>query len=418
MIDPQDQSSWRVFLTSFGNLDLAASLSQAFLENLKQNPMSLQQLLSLPPIKDMLLPIIERQWPKISLLLLQWLSHNKSLIVSLINETINETLSSQESLAPLLKKLVGELLGSDEEFSAEFLQKAHAFLLDNLTPEQLYTHLARPLSPWSELKISAIAAKIDPARLKNVLLAVLPDILAQNKAVASLCTTPIAKLLPNWSAIFARINTEVRDKYLNPQTITSIFSKLLWPQLKSFATMPLSEKYPNYLLKIQTLLTDNLLKTAPEQASAIISEYLSEIILENLPAIGEKLTSMPLGKIYGSYFTEQKIQSILPALTARCQELLLSSIPGRLAPLAERSLNSLSNDDMSRLVQDFMGKELKPLNYLGAAMGGTVGTAIGAVSSLTLLDSVNPLFLAAKLGVFGAVGYTTNCGAIKGLFWP
>ena len=71
-----------------------------------------------------------------------------------------------------------------------------------------------------------------------------------------------------------------------------------------------------------------------------------------------------------------------------------------------------------------MGRELKPLNYLGAALGGLVGIVTGALvagplGAVAAGESASLAVLAAgRSAVYGAVGYGTNCAAIKGLFWP
>lgn len=97
---------------------------------------------------------------------------------------------------------------------------------------------------------------------------------------------------------------------------------------------------------------------------------------------------------------------------------------GRLSKLAEGQIQQLSEDEMLKLVEDFMGRELQPLNYLGAAMGAVAGATVGTALSAAVPAAaiVNPAMLvsvlAGKSAVFGAVGYGTNCAAVKGLFWP
>lgn len=50
-------------------------------------------------------------------------------------------------------------------------------------------------------------------------------------------------------------------------------------------------------------------------------------------------------------------------------------------------------------------------------MGAIAGLGAGA-ASLALANPLNIAYAGGKLALFGAVGYTTNCGAVKGLFWP
>ena len=102
----------------------------------------------------------------------------------------------------------------------------------------------------------------------------------------------------------------------------------------------------------------------------------------------------------------------------------LAMTTGRLSMLAESQIQSLSSAEMLELVEDFMGRELQPLNYLGAGMGAAAGATVGMALSTAIpaVSMANPALaasvLAGKAAVFGAVGYTTNCAAVKGLFWP
>ena len=118
------------------------------------------------------------------------------------------------------------------------------------------------------------------------------------------------------------------------------------------------------------------------------------------------------------------MQTKQPELVAMVSKTGLDYMQGQLSRLAEDQIQQLSNEEMLKLVQDLMGRELKPLNYLGAGMGAvagaTVGTALSAALPVTAAagPAMMASVLAGKSAVFGAVGYTTNCAAVKGLFWP
>lgn len=417
-LEPADPASWQDFFASAHGRFLISEAVLAFSQSLKRCPLSVSQFFSLPPVKEMLLPLIEQQWPAVSRLLLQWLSHNKPLLVSLINEAVGEALGTQESIAPLINKLLKEFLGSEDEFSTEFFRQAQDFLADALTAEQLYTHLSSPSSPWGEYKIAALAAHISPNRAENILQALLPDILASNEAVNSFFRMPLAKLFGKHPDLFRRVSEQVLAKCSRPEFISLVLNRLLLTELQALYTIPIAQKYPHCHQEILSFIENFPILNKPELLAPKLSAFMAKLLSAKLPLLGEYLTKLPLKQIYTAYFTPQKVQELLPVLNKHCHAFLLAAVPGRLAPLAQKSLDSLSNEDLRRLVEDFMGKELKPLNYLGAIMGAGAGAAVGTVSGLALVDPFNPYFFASKLGVFGAVGYSTNCGAIKGLFWP
>ncbi|MBR6756702.1 MAG: DUF445 family protein [Peptococcaceae bacterium] len=136
------------------------------------------------------------------------------------------------------------------------------------------------------------------------------------------------------------------------------------------------------------------------------------------------LKGVELPEVYSEFLTNEQAD----LLVSKGQEVLLEHfVPmsrGSLSKLAKEKLDLLTNDEMRILVQEFMGSKLKTLNYLGAGMGSVVGLASGVGLSnvgTTWLNSsllASGSYVAGKTFIFGALGYGTNCAAIKGLFWP
>lgn len=161
------------------------------------------------------------------------------------------------------------------------------------------------------------------------------------------------------------------------------------------------------------------------------ADALYRPLYNGLIAILEENGSRWLGELAGEYKAEELINLAASGLMHHKEELVrllsetgLALMHGQLSRLAENQIQALSSEEMLKLVQDLMGRELKPLNYLGAGMGAiagaTVGTALSAAMPVTAAagPAMMASVLAGKSAVFGAVGYTTNCAAVKGLFWP
>ena len=92
-----------------------------------------------------------------------------------------------------------------------------------------------------------------------------------------------------------------------------------------------------------------------------------------------------------------------------------------LGKLTREQLEAMSHEELRQLALDVMGREMKPLTYLGGGIGALAGVATGAAMQATGV-TIDPdqvaLLLAARSGVYGSVGYGTNVMAVKGLFWP
>lgn len=92
-----------------------------------------------------------------------------------------------------------------------------------------------------------------------------------------------------------------------------------------------------------------------------------------------------------------------------------------LAALTREQLDGLSHEEIREVVLDMIGREMRPLAYLGGGIGAVAGVATGAAmqtSGVSVDPSQVQLLLATRSGLYGAVGYGTNVMAVKGLFWP
>lgn len=100
---------------------------------------------------------------------------------------------------------------------------------------------------------------------------------------------------------------------------------------------------------------------------------------------------------------------------------IFSSLRPYLGRLTKAQLDALSHQEMRELVLDMIGREMRPLAYLGGGIGAVAGLATGAAMEMSGL-SPDPdqiaLLMAARTGMYGVVGYGTNVMAVYGLFRP
>lgn len=109
------------------------------------------------------------------------------------------------------------------------------------------------------------------------------------------------------------------------------------------------------------------------------------------------------------------------ALADRLREAAFVSLRPFLGRLTKEQLDALSHEEIRQLVLDMIGREMRPLAYLGGGIGAAAGLATGAAMELS---GVTPdpdqvaLLMAARTGMYGVVGYGTNVMAVCGLFRP
>ncbi len=105
---------------------------------------------------------------------------------------------------------------------------------------------------------------------------------------------------------------------------------------------------------------------------------------------------------------------------------VLMTLPDKLAEISREQIDALSHDELRELALSIIGREMRPLAWLGGAVGSVVGAASGTALAIggNYVDPaeqalwVQSGLFAARSGMYGAVGYGTNVLAVKGLFRP
>lgn len=162
------------------------------------------------------------------------------------------------------------------------------------------------------------------------------------------------------------------------------------------------------------------------QGEECLKKLEQQVIMQ--PHLKAALIETSVEKIYKTplaHLLEQIVDNIsIDILTYRVRMMIFSYIGDFLAIMTRKQLEQLSREDIRRLTLDMIGKEMRPLSYLGGAIGAAAGAATsialqvgGTQASAAEMENLT-LLLAVRSGMYGAVGYGTNVMAIKSLFWP
>ena len=142
-----------------------------------------------------------------------------------------------------------------------------------------------------------------------------------------------------------------------------------------------------------------------------------QTIIDKLNEAIDYLYMQPLSKIICK--SKQMVPYDKLATSLRMQ--VFNNLRPLLGKLTREQLEAMSHEELRQLALDVMGREMKPLTYLGGGIGALAGIATGAAMQATGV-TIDPdqiaMLLAARSGVYGSVGYGTNVMAVKGLFWP
>ena len=163
--------------------------------------------------------------------------------------------------------------------------------------------------------------------------------------------------------------------------------------------------------KIRHLCSENTL----QKINKITADKSVEFVHESIPFF----LKTPVKNCY-DYLNAQR--NTAKSLTGMAMELskknLHFMLEGRIRAAVAANLSKLPDAEIQKIVENFMGKELKPINWFGALLGGATGLlTYDLLSSPALLLFSNFDYI-LTIVVYSLVGYGTNVIALKMIFQP
>lgn len=163
--------------------------------------------------------------------------------------------------------------------------------------------------------------------------------------------------------------------------------------------------------KIGTLCTDDMFqkvgKTVADKSLYFVREKIAEV------------QNQPIKEIYDNLNTKKdsikNLTGLAIELSNKNMHVLLE---GKIRETVAANLSKLPDTEIQKMVEDFMGKELKPINMFGAILGAATGLLTYFAESGLTLASNYTFELAWTIAVYSFVGYITNVIALKMIFQP
>jgi len=222
---------------------------------------------------------------------------------------------------------------------------------------------------------------------------------------------------------------QIKSEYLYNEKFKNDAGRALKEKIRETAEKSLSDFFDVYAVPV--ILEESKIKTALLEYWETISKFKFQDIIgseapreffiqkETLKSVWDEQKERPLNDIYGAIQNEALYKKAADGLVDVVLENLDGMLGSRIAPIVNKELSKLEPAEINNMVQDFMGKEMKVINILGAVLGALVGlgSAIG-VYFLELHQSFIWKIFAAYGAAFALVGIGTNYLAIKMLFRP
>ena len=387
-------------------------------------------------------PLLEEQIPAVMERVLDWLRENSQSVNAMLEEAMDEIAGELGGMKGMLLAQLKETVLNQALGDSSLVDLLQQTVMNEDTSKETVSALLEVLqTQLTEQKLGDLIHKLNE---KQAVESVIQVVITGNmeRAMERYGTAWMESLL-EWkpgSLQLAERQPEIEcfiAEFLLRGLDKLPVDTLLLQGGETLKQMEISQLLAGLSLNGDTLFgaAEQALVYGARYVQDLLPQYSSDSVYrplyDGLLAMLNQNGSRWLGELTGDYKVEQLIHMAASGLMNHKEELVhvltmegLDRMHGQLSRLAENQIQALSSEEMLTLVQDLMGRELKPLNYLGAGMGAIAGATVGTALStaLPVTAAAGPAMmasvLAGKSAVFGAVGYTTNCAAVKGLFWP
>ena len=416
-----------IALTPQGTQAINTSVT-AILENIKQVDASVLNLLD-DDIKDALQSFIKKELPRIITQIIAFIDKNEKDLELLLNTSIDDALSDG-AFASIKKKFVAIFYTNIvQDFG--ILQQIKAFMHEHQekAQEEISTQLLALLKNKSIGELYSFASEkriITPQKITDLIIQNLTRL--QTDKNFKLITIALQKQLKEYVKIDHQsfqagllhfgIN-KLKSEYLYNKNLQAMLLK----QTQNIVTDMQTQTLNAILGTRFDVLAHNLLKSIDEakifdtlldNANKILNKPINETLdlhaidVDYKKYIDDFIAQKSIKDIIVQLQNEEIYKTIQTALIQVIVDNLEEILQGNVSEAVKNELSKLPPSQIKDMVEEFMGEELKPINYFGALLGGLTGAGVGA---LAITSYANPL-------IYSLVGVATNYLAIKMLFQP
>lgn len=414
-----------------------------------------------PELADNLESFLSSKLPSVINQLIMWLKQNQDRIENSIEEALQNTLAQETGPRAEMKKflyniLANQALAGKYEVFAKVIQgiqnNVDVRTLSEEITDDIISYLKR--TNMSEMVCSletrGIFTSYDITRLIEGNL----DKLAAGidlKGVDSYFNTKLEEIL---NISFAKpmesyikgLMMKSKGEYFYSEKFTASLHKKLKTMMQEASTKRLkdlvqAESADCNLLKLKSFILSQPEIHRKKLATALVGQgqkimgdkKLGEIINPSLKdqaamtisnkislSAKDKLQELQYRPIYSLYHNANALPAIEISLTSAGIDLLNNNLEnitkGQIESVVATNLSKLSSQQLQVLIEDFMGKELKPISWLGALIGTCAGLGFGFTKSF--LNIHGSMSMAFSVPVYAFVGYITNKQALWMIFHP
>ncbi|ERJ13506.1 DUF445 family protein [Haloplasma contractile] len=411
---------------------------------------------------------LENQLPGIIEKLIAIVQENSHEIEDLIESSIDQTIENQGAIKKIILSAIRTFLIENFTKRYDIINKM-VEMLQNVDIDDLSDQISQQVIDFlHEKSISDIIKELEDNNLLNSNLIstqvhrsikfLMERYLSSDVDHKEFLNKQVNKLLElNLKTFFNQTTVSfVTKQVLTNETLFDLVKGKLSEALIGLSTLPthhfikeekihsyaskVEQELSNYLVsnrdKVLVLIFENLeLYVNKHDLSSLFSKRqlennelnlksyaIIDIIVGSIRTLIENNKSMEIYDLYNKVNSYERLsEDVTGAILEYLDRNLESVLRHNVAKVVEQNISDLSNKEVLELMEEFMGKRLKPLTILGAIFGGSVGALLGYITAKNGgdLNFFASIFTYLKNGfVYAALGYLTNVMAIFFIFRP
>jgi uncharacterized membrane protein YheB (UPF0754 family) len=402
------------------NLEIIEKFSENLIKSLKNINLTLYDILDKNSI-DKIERFLENKFPIILSKIIYLIEQNKEEIENIINKTIKEHFSNKGKIGELIVSFVDVFVSNISDrlgIISKIIKKVEDFRDEapHIITQEILLFLR-------ENSVSEIIEKLEDEQIlnskivTNLIINNIQTIRLQNNI--NFLDEFFDKKIGNIYKIeLSFIKTEIIPAILEKIKSENIIKKEINKNLDNFIKEIKKQDINQFLTKIKWDISHSDIENFIDSKKGILNKNLGEFIKIDNNFEYEKylnlLSETKLDSIYKALMNNE-IYNELTKASIKVLKLNLDNILKNNVSLAvSRELNKYSSIEIRNMVENFMGKELQPINYLGAGLGIVAGGGYYVVTA----PLANPYLNYATPLIYGITGVVTNKIAIKMLFKP
>ncbi len=406
-----------------------------YLRNLNKSIYSLLD----PALENSLKVYIEQNLPYVTDKLLSYVQKNNMLIDRIIEDSVDEVIKESEGLKAKLLSTVKNTYFNNLSKKYSIVDKIITFIKKSSQPEKLSINISKKII--ERLNSITIADIIKEAENNNInadkVYDKIIDFINKNgSAIFNSTERYISELYAR--DILPKFNLS-KEKILSSPSIHNLLKNKTADYVESMLSKGLNSLISKDYLDVFVNNISNYIKIKFSENEKSIKSLISDIIKKI--NIGEdtfkkhKVTDFIKNESYNKYSEESaklksvnlsvaidklnSIKNISKNSSETLQKYMANNtdaiLKGSIKGIVSDNLNKLSDDELIKFANEFIGKELKPIMFFGGILGIFAGLILALAQNAPITPSEINI---ANMVTYAFVGYITNVIAINMIFKP